>query len=88
MRPQQMGDVMSPGFPVLPVLCLQRDAVFGPGSLTDPNLELHPVLADALGQAHLARLRGGNVRTFKSQQKETKCGEILKRKRKRNYDKM
>lgn len=58
MCPQQMGYVVSPGLSVFPVARLQGDAVSGPWGLSDPHLELHSLLADALSQAHLIRLHG------------------------------
>lgn len=57
--PQQMCDVMSPGHPLLLVLCLQREAVSGPSSLSDPDFKLHSLLTHALSQTHLARLWRG-----------------------------
>ncbi len=54
-----MCDVMSPGQPAFPVLCLQRDEVSGSRRLSDPNFKLHPVLTHALGEAHLTRLQKG-----------------------------
>lgn len=56
--PQKMGNVMSPGLPVFPVLCLQRDAVLGSRSLTNPKLKLHSILSNTLSQTHLAHLQG------------------------------
>lgn len=58
MCPQQMGYVVSPGLSVFPVARLQGDAVSGPRGLSDPHLELHSLLADALSQTHLIRLHG------------------------------
>lgn len=54
-----MRNVMSPGHPVFPVLRLQRDAVSGSSSLSDPDFELHSLLTHALSQTHLTRLQGG-----------------------------
>lgn len=73
-----MGNVMSPGLPVFPVLSLQRNAVFGSRRLTNPNLKLHRILTNTLSETHLTHLQGeedANVKANKwtgTEQKERK----------------
>lgn len=60
VSPEQLRDIVAPGFSLLRAGGLESETVPGPGHLSHPHLKPQSVLADALSETHLTRLRKHN----------------------------